>query len=198
MAVNDVIELLLVGNGLGVPLISNFTYEQTAGSPDALLSGLVTLFVNNVLPEIVNVVNHNTTFTEVQAKTIRGGDSVYVLGLSTDNVGLVSGDCMPPEICWTFRYFRASAASRNGAKRIGLVSEADVTNGEPASGEAAVMADVAASFQAILSGSGYEWTPRILRKRLNGEPVDPVVVFPVSSVGFVGVTTQNSRKFNKH
>lgn len=198
MANGDIIQLLLFGNGVTIPLISNFTYEQTQGAGASALGTLIGLFKTNVLPDLISICSNVTTFTSIDAKQLTGGTDVVAEPLTTGNVGTATGDYFPPEVCYSFRYFRSTSSSRNGAKRFGIVPRSAFVGTTLVSPFIAATAALASDMSAALTDGTYTWTPRILRQRLNGVTLNPPEVFSFSAVGFIGQGSQNSRKTNRH
>lgn len=199
MAVGDISELLLSGSGDGIiPLINRFAYQQTTGPGTVPPSFLVTQFISNILPSIIAIVNVLTVYHDVTVKQLTGGTDIASQPLTTGNTGLRTGGFSTSNECWSFRYFRSSTTSRNGWKRIGLVSEADTNNGVAFGTVIPLLNTCATALGQTLTDGTTTYEPRILRTRRNGAPVIPPQVFSVSSVGYVHLGSQNTRKFIRH
>lgn len=199
MANGDIIQVLLNATGnITVPIINNFTYQQTVGASASNLNTLITLFKANIMPSLLPVISSSTQFNFIQAKQLTGGTDIVIDALTTANFGTASALFMPPEVCWSFRYFRSTSTSRNGQKRFGLVPSPGVIDGEVGGGFLPTLNALAGSLGSALTDGTYTWEPRILRTRLNGAILPTPEVFSVAAVQYISVGTQNSRKFNKH
>jgi len=199
VANGDIIELLLVGKGDGViPLVNNFTFQQTVGASASNLNGLATLFIANILPPLVAVLSSLTVFMSLDIKQLTGGTDLVSVPLSSGNVGLRSAQFQTPNDCWSYRYFRSTSASRNGQKRFGLIYGGDYSDGVATGSILSLLPVLASALSGAQSDGTYTWEPRIVRKRLNGEQLAVPEAFSISAVAYTSVGSQNSRKFNKH
>lgn len=112
--------------------------------------------------------------------------------------GAAAGDSEPLQVALTFRLNRATAATRNGSKRFGGISDSAITTPQAANlaGTANVVAvqDWLSEPIEVVAGGGDECTllPIILRRAAVGVP--PTVYSEVASAIFRGAGSQNSRK----
>jgi hypothetical protein len=114
--------------------------------------------------------------------------------------GTRGGDCLPPFVNWQFRLNRANREVRNGQKRICGVPESDQVNGIMTGNVSVVLTNLAEAMEAplFLNPGDYQWTPRIVRRIPPIIPGGPwtYLPFPLASVQYVAITSQNSRKYN--
>lgn len=115
------------------------------------------------------------------------------------NEGVIVGDALPPYVCFSFRLNRSTRAVRNGQKRFAGVAEDVQANGIVTNGtQLTVLGELAVALGGMIDedAGANVWYPRIYRAAgLNskGQPVARAD-FPVSSVSYTGLSTQNTRK----
>jgi len=183
--------------GLGQTQVLNvYYYRQILGSENALV--LAGRFEQLMLPAVINVQSDAITHHAIEVRNVDDPLDWANLTLTSLNQGMRGTVHMPPFVAWAFRYNRASLAVRHGQKRIGGVSEQDVDAGLASAGVSANLQALAAAMGANLATVGLEneWEPRIVR--VTGVPGAYVYTdFPVNSVQYVRVSTQNTRKFGR-
>lgn len=203
MAAGNRFMLTDVQNYLSQTVLNVYFYLQATGDVQAA-DGLAAAFQDTMLPLLVPLQNDELTHTSIQVINIDNADDWFTLPLTADNVGTSTSDGMPPYAVWAFRYNRTTRAVRNGQKRIGGVSEANVSDGVATGGAVTDLAALAAAMGAALDDTlGNIFTPRIFHRApaVGTPPVYPPLSdgtdYPVASVEYVSVSTQNTRKFGR-
>lgn len=180
----------------GRPILNVFHYRQTVGDGDAeqLITAL-NFYLSGKIAMATSIQLKLVTWEVINLDD--PGD--YGFSTTNDNAGVIQGDALPAYVCFAFRLARNTRAVRNGQKRFAGVAEDVQSNGIVTNGTQLTQLD---NLALALAGSIDEnagdnvWYPRIYRAEgLNskGQPVARAD-FPVSSVTYVGLSTQNSRK----
>lgn len=176
----------------GNELINVFGYHDQLALP-APMADLVSHFISDVLPDIAAITHENCFYYRVECEQVIGGAAYLDTTLSPAVQGTRVGETMPKFVAWGFEYRRVNRGERSGAKRIGLISETDVDNGEAKSTFVATLTATATALgDAIQVGIVDTWFPVILER-----PVPPSTSWgfhDLSGVQYRRVTTQNSRK----
>lgn len=150
----------------------------------------------------LRVVTHlATTYHSVEVFKADGVD-VGASGFYTipedESTGLVDGDPMPPQNCWTFQYVRPSAGLRHGWKRFGILSETSQVNNRPTSPVRTALDALAVKLRTgtdfSIGLTFYTLKPALVQRTLHGLPVDPDVWYAPSTVQYRMMGSQNSRK----
>lgn len=208
MAINDLYRVTFIQSyGLAGPEVRNvWYYEQILpGDPEGA-NELLNLFNFYVVPLMEDVQNEAIRYHNLLVENIIPGFDYSSLGYTpATQGGSRTGNCLPPTDCWSFRFNRESTASRHGQKRIAGVSEADQSNGVAETGIVGALNALATGMQVNLVSAGPNTTayePRIFRAGRPGYTIPEKVVpaklqadFPVGTVQYVTIGTQNSRKF---
>lgn len=193
------------------PAYNMFTY--VSDEPTATLLGAQSLGDafgdrmwndTDVWPEIVNT---RTLITGVEVTAPQVPSVLYIN--SSGAVGLTVGDYMPRFVAAEFISPRTVGNIRAGFKRFGLISEANVIDGEPEDTFLPFLSAMAVAmseeFTFTISGTERTFTPAIIKRipyvtpggndayRLP-EAGDPVVYSEATNWTFQRITTQNSRK----
>lgn len=191
MALGDTYLLRDVQTLAGQECINTYYYENT--NDDGTAEDLVGAFISDVLPDIQAIQHEDLVHESVDAYNLSDSEDFYAEALGATYNGDVGGEVMPKFVAWSYRLNRASRSVRNGHKRYAGVAEAWVADGEPApstgNGERAALA---ATLEAELAPNEGRYELRIPKG-----PFSPSTIptpYPIASVSFVGVTTQNSRK----
>lgn len=178
--------------GYANPFFNMYGYRSNLAVIDEA-NNLADAFIATMVPVIADVMSSQAVIQSLEVFELNG--TQYAVRASTPLPvrGTRTGDPMPIFVAWAFKYIRASLGERSGAKRIGSVSESDVTNGAATAGAATPLNALAAVMGApIQFGIIDTWFPVILER-----PVPPSTIWgdhPVGSVVYQAVSTQNSRK----
>jgi hypothetical protein len=196
MALNDVYSIVLTGQVLSQLMVNVFHYRQsTAGTADL---SLLALAANTAVRDVVLVgLSGQANYTKTEVLQVTGGSNYFVEEY-TAVPGGTSGECLPPAVCFTYKYVRAQLGRRHGYKRFSGVLETAQTNGIVAAALATYVSGVAAALAAdLVPSDSIHYKPVVLHKMLNGQPVVPPVAQDISTVIYSHLGTQNSRKFGR-
>lgn len=172
-----------------------FAYELTAGTGGSTL--LTSVFQTEIVLPLSGVLNDQTII-----------DDMYCVNLddptdfTTDIIGgtgTVTGEALPAFNCWEFEYIRTNRTVNNGRKAFALVAEGSQAGGfatpTTLTNLQALAALLAGDLEDVPSGS--VWTPRIFRRPgiyTAGAVLPPGLFFPISSVVYRRISSQNTRK----
>lgn len=154
---------------------------------------LMNAFVAQVVPQIATVMGNSMDIKRVEVYNVTDGVGYLDNVFSTPVSGSRSGEVMPQFVAWGFQYNRVTAGKRNGYKRIGEISETDVSDQR-----ATASALTALNALAVVLGNPLKialidtWFPEILERKPTG--VFPWTSHAIGGVSYKRVTTQNSRK----
>jgi len=199
MAENERYELVLEGTCEGQPTRNVFYYLQTNGVADAAQE-LIDAFMNDVLQAVRATVTTATIYTNIFCKNLDNLEDFASFTISPSQAGNVDADTLPPFVCWSYIYRRATLAVHNGWKRFAGVPETFQDGGVAAGGgTSALLVAVADSLEDALSNvAGDSFNPVIMRKtRVPATgPLDhyDYEEFPCAGVDYVHIGTQNTRK----
>lgn len=217
VAVDDIIELKLVGNYNGSVQVNNVFHYKIAslgtgtGAP-ATLDAFGAGFVLGILPDILAITADVVTYTSIDVRLLDAdtgalvnGETVLILPPFGDGAG--SADALPPHDCTTFKYVRPNSSFRHGFKRFAGVSEDGVQDGLPTGGAISFLNALALTLQGAMPAyplpvdedddpiTGAAANPVVLKRVFNGDPLNPIEVAEIVNVVFSRIGTQNSRKF---
>lgn len=184
-----------------IPTLNVFGYEVGTGSGSA--SDLGAIFWANVPTSMINSLSHNFGWLGEDVINLDNPDDFWS-GVPSELVGAVAGDSLPPQDCWAYEYNRATRSVRNGQKRFCGVPESWQADGVADPTHAVQYAGSAEDMAATLTGaSGATYIPRIFRyvypiPNPSHLPPTSVDAFPISNVTFKGISSQNTRKINRH
>lgn len=99
---------------------------------------------------------------------------------------------MPAHLAYSFTYNRSRTDTRSGGKRIGGLAETSQTGGLPTAVTLINLGSLEGALESMLSDGTDNFRPRVLGKRAG---LLGLYFNPVSSVNFLGITSQNTRKF---
>ena len=200
MADGSVYEFRLFETLMGQTAVNVFHY-QSRGANDITTSAIDTLdaWWSVIALPLANVQSGQVSFVQATIRHLvdAGEEATRSFASST---GVVSGDCLPPHDCFAFRYNRLTTSTRHGQKRFAGVPESWNINGVVTDSANITKLDTLATalFHKVDStdglNTGAELWPIIYSTTLNGEPRTPPVINQVSSVGYVRISTQNTRK----
>jgi len=190
MAVGDRFKVTVHQTLFTEPLVNVFCYEQTGGTGGAFELG--TAFLSDVW-DVVQTTQSDEVLTSHVEVINEDDDTDFSSILCTSGcAGTRTGDTMPRFVAWAFRLNRASRASRHGQKRIAGPVETDITDGVANALITTNLANAASAMKAdVDDGLGNTWEIKIARYNDLGALI---ATFNVSSVQYVRVSTQNSRK----
>jgi len=181
------------------PLINVFAYEATSGSPAA--SDLNAIFQTEVFPSWIDCVNITYVLREVAVVNL---DDVADFFLDAINfAGGQTGDPLNSFMAFEFEYIRAVRGAHNGRKSIAGIDEAMLTAGDANVTQTGLLDILAADFGSLLNSGLASYTPKIWRRAGSYAPYsgDPPVgtpypdtFYPIQSVRYNRVSTQNTRK----
>jgi hypothetical protein len=197
MAITDVYKVTDFQTLIGVQLINVYWYQATAGSTTGA-SSLVTAFLADMLPEIINLQTTDTAHLRILAENVADLADFADVALTTDNVGLTAGDVNDTFGAWGFKLIRSTRAVRNGSKRIGGVADSQVDSGLAVSGVIPSLNALAAAMGADIVDGSNVYSP-VLR-HLTREMIvagDPPTFSLVSGASYEAYTSQVSRKFGR-
>lgn len=175
----------------GQNMLNVFHYQCATGTPAAL--NLITTFNTNVLSNLQAIVSTSMEFTTQDCINLDDLSDFWG-GVYSTTFGAVSGQFLNPFVCWAFRMNRATRYVRNGAKRFAGVAESWIDNGVANSTASPYLSAAGTAMGNTLTGGGSAPTykPVILHKQPLLVPTH--VPYAISSVGYIGVSTQNTRK----
>jgi len=192
MAGGDIYKLVTTYQFLGEEMSNVWHYRQTDGP-----GGVFELFEGfnaSVLPDVLDIQSVGVEWLTADIINYDNPGDFGSFSYPGTTLGTRAGEAQPPFVCWAFRLNRTSRVTRNGQKRIGGVSEADVQNGVASSGVLTPLDNAAIVMGTIIDGGFNAWEPVIVRLTETA-PIEPAVVNSISEGVYVRVSTQNSRKF---
>lgn len=197
MATGDIVRLTMRGHCADQEVVNVFHWKQTSsGSLD--LAQLQTYFRDTFMSPIQTICSTGVSWDRLTWEQLVDGGVFLDTVLTTTINGIVTGDQLPPNVCWTFTYLRKVRGHRNGYKRFPGVPEAWQNGGVISTGHDAAMASAAAMLAADITTSGsVTYRPGVLHKELNGQPVIPPEFQEIAGVAFTGIGTQNTRKIGR-
>lgn len=149
--------------------------------------------VADLLPAIADVISGTTSMVRLEAKNVTDGVGYLDRVLTPTIPGAQGGDPLPRFTAWGYKYQRATAGARSGAKRFGRITENGVLDGNATAGSLVLLNTLAAQLAAPLRiGLVDTWFPVILERKPPG--VFPWTEHAIAGVTYQRVTTQNSRK----
>lgn len=183
-----------------------FTLDMDGGTlvgDDAEYFSLGQKFWEAIEDDLLECTNQIVEYTQVdvfKADGVDVGNSGFYSIPTGDGVGHLSGDALPPFVCWTFQYTRPSALFRHGYKRFAGVGEALQVKGVVQGGAAAALATLAATLRADIGLNDALVNrpfiqPALVQRIYNGVPVDPDVWYAPSTIQFKKIGSQNTRKY---
>jgi hypothetical protein len=173
-------------------IINVFGYKSTAVSGGGEEGALADQFIADVVPALAAVLHARTSFNRVEVFNVTNGLGYSNTVISPAIVGSVSGDSNNGFMAWSFVSPRKITGQRNGYKRLSIVAEASISDGEAASGILTALAAAATAMSTPLNFGLIDWFPQILHRPVPNS-------YPWSSRdadnwSYQKVTTQNSRK----
>lgn len=174
------------------PIVNVFGYSSVLAVVNEEYE-LSNAFRTQVIPELAKVVSDIREFTRVEVYNVTNGTGYYDFNYVTPVPGLRTGDIQPFFTAWGFQYNRITAGKRNGAKRLGPISEADTSGTNPTPTMIGLLNTLAGVLGGSLTvGIIQTWFPIILERKPTG--VYPWTYHSILNVQYKRITTQNSRK----
>jgi hypothetical protein len=176
----------------------NVFYYLVEGGPGIEADAIGSAFKIGILPNICGVQNVAVEYQNIQVVGARDSTDVADINIR-ESVGLITGDCLPPFVAWSFIITRQTTEMRNGYKRFPGVSETWQLNGEVVEG---TPEDTLVALGDTLR-TNLEVTTLLVgelvvpRRQWHSVPLEPVQYWHPADVNFHGITTQNTRKFGR-
>lgn len=192
----------------GQECINVFYYKQiTEGGVSEGADALLPAFQSEVYPAIENIQCSIMFTVEILVENVvPSADNASVgFGPSAEPSERV-GQALPPYATWAFRLNRSTNASRHGQKRFAGVAEEDQNAGLAVGPIVALLDTCAAKLDDVIGGPPPDtatFQPVIYRVGRPGKTIPTKIIpalipasFTISTAQYVGISTQNSRKFN--
>lgn len=178
-----------------VPVYNVYWFEQVLGTGTA--SDLISAWLFYYLPAIVGIQTAVVTHLEVAAINVDNVADYASYAVTTGNVGTLGSHGLPPFVCWTFRLNRTERGHHNGYKRICGVDEGWQEEGIEENLTSALQTVAGIMGAQLNPGNGNKWNPMIHRAANTIKPTynNPEAFFNVGTCAYVGITSQNSRKY---
>jgi len=195
MAVNDFYKLVAQYEYLGTIQQNRFYYRQQSGA-DTEAEHVANAFLDDVYPAIQAVQHEDCNLIQLTSINLNNPIDFYETAVTGAN-GDIGGEATAPFTAWYFKLLRESREFRPGRKAIGGVSESSVAAGmailavEPALN---TCADALAGNINPPLATGNVYSPHLVREVVG---VPPTEFTRITGCQYVGVSTQNTRKFNR-
>lgn len=155
---------------------------------------LWTAFDGYMRAGIVGVLHEDAQLFAIDVIELNG-TRFYSAPVGSPAVGLRTGDKLPRFVAWKFRLNRTVRHKHHGAKRLGPISESDITDGIANAGVGTALTTFGDRYGAALYvGAIATWFPVILERPLAGDATHTWHDHASVGAEFTGVTTQNTRK----
>jgi len=192
MSAGDVYKLVTTYTFLGEEMSNVWHYRQGDGS--GAVFELFEAFNAAVLPELLAIQSVGVEYLTADIINYDNPGDFGSFSYPGTTLGTRAGESQPPFVTWAFRLNRTSRVTRNGQKRIGGVSEADVQNGVASSGVLTPLDNAAIAMGTIIEAGLDSYSPVIVRLT-ETPPIEPAIINNISEGVYVRVSTQNSRTF---
>ncbi len=201
VAISDIYQLKLYSVSTASPVeqVNVFWYKLggwgsvTPGDPVGRELALrFNTYVVAALNDCVNI-NQQYTKSEVVNYADPTDFDVCVTTCNYPSFGARTGDILPAQDCWSFRYQRPFPGARNGYKRFSGISELDQAAGVAIGAIGALLDALAIQLESqLVTPLGVIFDPVVARtpKVLGTNPL----FYNVPNVVYAGIGTQNSRK----
>jgi len=182
----------------GQDVLNVYYYKQVLGS-GGTAADLKAAYQGYMYPVLQAVQSVGLAHVAIAVRNLDDPTDFVIELVFPQVLGTVTGDSMPPFVAWAFRMNRTQLNVRNGWKRIGGVPEAGQNGGIPIAGYTPLLDDVAVTMGANLVSAGVTFEPRIMRKTVTPGPpkITTYTDFPMGTVQFTSISTQNTRKFGR-
>jgi len=189
VATGNLYELTAYGRIGNQDCISVFHYLQVSGAGDADRLNLA--FVGDVIPYFQDVQTAGFEWLSLTAKDKADPTDFDILPILLP--GHSSGDSsLPTHVTWSWTYISNRLDARSGGKRISGIGEAMISSGVATGAYLTRVIGLESVLESPISDGADVFRPVIYGKRLGS-----VGFFsnPLSGVSYLGITSQNSRKF---
>jgi len=182
----------LPSGNLANPFVNVFGYRSNVAVVNEE-QNLGDAFDAQLIPEIRKVTSAAMSYVRVEVYNVTNGVGYYDKHPVPALLGLRAGDAQPNFNAWGYQYNRVNVGQRNGAKRFGLICEADTAGPIPTAGMTVILDALSVKLQSALKAGIIDtWFPEILERKPAG--VYPWTSHPILGVQFKRITSQNSRK----
>lgn len=210
MAFGDIYRLKLtqVFALTGPESVNVFHYQQvTVAGSNLGSTDLLTAFQTQVINAIHAIQSAEVSTVQIAAENVVPGvDNAYANFTPGAEPGDISGDCLPPFVCWAYQLTRTSSAVKNGAKRFMGVPETDQDDGNPVlsnQAQRSALQSVLAGNIGVLGTTG-TFQPVIYRVGRDAKTIPAKTIpalapqaFSIAGAPFKGISSQVSRKFGR-
>lgn len=197
MAIGDLYELLFgqTWDTGGQEIVNVFFYQFQVG-PGGSASDLVASFDSQVLPAFAAIQAAKVKYTSIAARNLNDPLDFTLAAPSSASNGSTSGEVLPPFVGWYFRYNRTRTDINHGRKIVAGIPESVQDAGVVTGAFLPTLEAAADDFEGNLVGAGANtYVPRIVRRLLDsGGHLIGYEPYPVGSVQYVRISSQNSRK----
>jgi len=187
-AVNDVYRVKLKYQVGDQRLMNIFHYQATGAAGTASLCRQA---VNGqFFPQLQNIVSSDTVFGTWEVQNLN--DPTDFVSYSWSSTGARGGTYSATHVAFSFTLQSSRSDAQSGGKRFGAVASADCVDGLPTSSLLTAIAVVENALSSAPTLSGCTYRPRI-----RGGRQGSIGIFanPISGGNFLGITSQNTRKF---
>jgi hypothetical protein len=211
----DILELRLNGKFDANDEVFNMFHYRVDVADGATLQefgcGLYFL-LNDILQEFISSL---VTWEGITVSTV-GTDGQLINGElypipASGQAGLDTAQALPPFVSYSFRFLRPSNAFRHGWKRFAGVTEATQEKGRLIGSLTTLFGQIASDLNntrpaySIVPDTGLPadpigvsaMTPVLIQRVLNGDQLNPVVIYDPAGCVFQGIGSQNTRKFGR-
>lgn len=197
--VGDIIEVKAIGTVFGEQFLNVFHYRAESFEANVDYSDIADVFSGFWTTVIAPLQTNDTVLLQTEVLNLTNGLDIEITG---ENIpGTVSAEEAPGFLAYGFQFIRSSRVTRHGWKRFCGVPEAAVIGNNLAAAWIPTVNAAAAVMENGLVRTGtvdedMELVPVIVGRTLIGGSyeIDLSKINDVSSVAFVRITTQNSRK----
>lgn len=197
IGLGDLLQITDFQQHLAQQNLNVYYYRCTSitGLDDTAYNAILDWFVTNILTPVKNIQVGNLYHDRLLIQNLSNGVDFVDRPLTTVVNGTRPGESMPGFVAWGFRMLRETLATRNGAKRIGGVSETDTYAGVPIPGMTTPLTNVANALKAdVVIGLVTIAEPVIVKRPITVPMGTGYVYSSVGGADFRGVTSQNTRK----
>lgn len=175
------------------PIQNVFYYESPAGGTSA--TALAGAFDTTVLPKIADIQSTHLNYYAIDVLDLDDlNNFAYLVPTTQHGAWGVGVDPLPMFMAWSFKYHRATYASRHGWKRFAGLEEGMIDGNVPETSMIPFFNVLSATLGAHLPAFPFGWDPKIARRPPPGGDLSDTILFPVGSVSYYSITTQNTRK----
>jgi len=178
----------------GIQTLNVFYYVTSEPASLENIDAFITLFSQNVLVSVSQIITSVTGFNNVTVTTL---DNLKFIERSINVVGQNPGQTLPPFVTWGFRFTRSVAGVRGGYKRFSGVPEQYTANGvwDYGPGVQDLVDDVRSKLSGPANVSGVTYDPVVLVNTFNGQTLpSPRYWSPTGCVLAARPGSQNTRK----